>query len=109
MLKDIPPERLAQAYLRLMQCEWDDLVGKKPLGFDDMPLIGESRLFRKSKPGRFDYTYPASEMIKEILGPAQLSQLLWTINHGHAGKEWLQWYISVGIRNYQLKHNISTR
>lgn len=109
MFKDIPPERLAQAYQRLMRLEWDDLVGEKPPGFDNMPPTGKRRLFRKRKPGRFDYTYPASETIREILGPAQLSQLLWTLNHGHAEKEWLQWYISVGIRKFQLEHNISTR
>lgn len=58
--------RIGLAYNRLTNWEWDELLGPKPDGFDEMPRISKRRLFRRRAPSKFDYISAAMEVLREV-------------------------------------------
>lgn len=58
--------RLGMAYRRLSCFEWDELMGEKPEGVDEMPNYSKPRLFGKRKPCKWDYVRPAVRLLREV-------------------------------------------
>lgn len=87
-------DRLGIAYCRLICYEWDDIVGPKPEGFDELPdRTQESCFFRRKKPCKADYVVPAYMAIKEIIGEANASRCWWVYKLGRTEEEWFRWYV----------------
>lgn len=88
-------DRLGLAYCRLLQFEWDEILGDKPEGFDAMPKfrIGNIRL-HKGRKYKNDYTGPALAAIQSIIGEANCSRCWWLFALHRTEEEWFQWYIS---------------
>lgn|GEM_PF-3488221 len=91
-------DRLGLAYCRLNGWEWDEIVGPKPDGFDEMPLgIGDDYL----APGtRSFYIHPARVGVEKIIGEANASRCHWVFNLRRTEEEWLRWYCSVEKQFY---------
>lgn len=88
-------ERLALAYCRLNSYEWDEIVGPKPEGFDDLPeYTAPNLLTGKRKLCKSDYVRPAMIAIESIIGAANISRVWWKYGLGRTEKEWLWWYCS---------------
>jgi len=89
-------DRLGLAYFRLNCALWDEILGPKPEGFDDLPKLSEDvkkpfRL-RQHMRSKHDYTKPAAESIERIVGEANISHFWWTVVLGKTEEEWLRWY-----------------
>ena len=85
-------DRLGLAHCRLNGWEWDEIVGPKPEGFDEMPL---SIPGKKWAPGtRSYYIGPARTGIENIIGEANTSRCHWIFNLRRTEEEWLRWYCS---------------
>lgn len=103
MLRDIDEsklsymDRLGLAYCRLNRYEWDDIIGPKPEGFDDLP----SHIARDRRPrgvskkvcSKSDYVAPPIRAIKSIIGEANCSRCWWIFILGKTDMEWFQWYM----------------
>lgn len=89
-------DRLGLAYIRLRCVLWDEILGPKPEGFDDLPKFSEDikRPFRPRQHTRskYDYTNAAAEAIEEIIGEANISRFRWVVVFGKTEEEWLRWY-----------------
>lgn len=92
-------DRLGVAACRLLQWEWDDILGAKPEGFDDLPnFIPGKSLKRSNKSCKSDYVGPAIHAIEGIIGKANISRCWWKYFLGKSEEEWLQWYVGVYIK-----------
>ena len=74
-------ERLGLAYIKLNRGIWDEeILGEKPKGFDNPPQSARTGLKgllpKKRIPQRYEYTVPAMQAIKDIIGPAECSKAL---------------------------------
>lgn len=88
-------ERLALAHIRLSCYEWDEIVGPKPHGFDNLPKYAKPHwLTRKRKLSRSDYVRPAMTAIETVIGAANISRVWWKYGLGRSEEEWFQWYCS---------------
>lgn len=89
-------DRLGLAFCRLNFWEWDDLVGKKPEGFDDLPMdLPRSLLpFRKKKECKAKYIGPAIAKIESILTEEETSWYHWRFVRERTWEEWLAWYFT---------------
>ena len=88
-------DRLGLAYCRLNCYQWDDLVGPKPEGFDDLPRSASRHMpWQKKKPSKSDYIRPAIEGIKSIIGEANASRCWWLFVLGKTEEEWFRWYVT---------------
>lgn len=88
-------DRLGLAYCRLNDYQWDDLIGPKPEGFDDLPRSVKRRWpWQKKKPCKSDYIRPAIEGIESIIGEANISRCWWLFVLGKTEEEWFRWYVS---------------
>ena len=58
--------RLGLAYNTLQRWEWDDLLGEKPEGFDQLPKFSKPNIFGRRKRCKYDYIEPAIRTIREI-------------------------------------------
>ena len=69
-------DRMGLAYCRLNSWEWDEIIGPKPDGFDELPWYDNRKFkkFRKKIRTKSDYLTPAIEGIKSIIGEANLSR-----------------------------------
>lgn len=86
-------DRLGLAYCRLNRCEWDEIFGPKPDGFDALPdFPPKKRLFRKKRPSKHDYVFPAIMTIESIIGRANTSRCWWLFALGKTEAEWLHWF-----------------
>lgn len=89
-------DRLGLAYIRLKCVSWDEILGPKPEGFDDLPKFSKDikRPFRPRQHTRskYDYTNTAAESIERIIGEANISRFWWAIILGKTEEEWLRWY-----------------
>ena len=59
-------EELCEIYYNLNAWQWDDRLGEKPIGFDEMPIVA------RFKRGKFDYADPICQVITEIVGEKEL-------------------------------------
>lgn len=98
-------DRLGLAYCRLNGWEWDDLLGPKPKGFDDLPNYDRKRgmPFHKSLPSKQDYIDPAINAIRSIIGEANASRCHWKFSLGRTEEEWFKWYVSERFRKRTLE------
>lgn len=85
-------DRLGLAFCRLNSWGWDEIVGPKPEGFDEMP---DSIPGQRWAPGtKSFYIGPALRGIDRIIGEGNTSRCHWIFNLRRTEEEWLQWYCS---------------
>lgn len=75
-----PIERMGLAYCRLNCWDWDELIGEKPDGFEQMT--------NEEKHG---YIEPQLDRIEQILGSPYTSRCWWVYELGKTEEEWLEW------------------
>lgn len=75
-------EKLGRAYCKLNTWEWDDFVGPKPIGFDDMT-------WKKKQ----QYIDPIIASIEEIIGEAGTNRAWWLYQLNKTEEDWVRWYI----------------
>lgn len=75
-----PVERMGLAYCRLNCWDWDELIGEKPDGFEQMT--------NEEKHG---YIEPQLDRIEQILGSPYTSRCWWVYELGKTEEEWLEW------------------
>lgn len=94
-------DRMGLAYCRLNNWEWDEIIGPKPDGFDELPWYDNRKFkkFRKKIRTKSDYLTPAIEGIKSIIGEANISRCWWKFELGKTEEEWRQWYVTEAFRN----------
>ena len=95
-------DRLGLAYCRLNRFEWDEILGPKPDGFDDLPAYPPKRKHSTrhgSQPiSKSDYVEAAIWAIRSIIGEANCSRCVWVLGLGKTEAEWLQWYLNERFR-----------
>jgi hypothetical protein len=95
-----PTDRLGLAYCRLNCWIWDEAVGEKPEGFDEMPVyISPFRKWLRRLIGRpaktqFDYTNGHLLRIKHLIGEDNASGCWWRFVLQRDEAEWADWYYS---------------
>ena len=88
-------DRLGLAYWRLSRWEWDELLGSKPEGFDELPNVWYKRWpWEKRKPSKEDYVRRPMRAIVAIIGEANVSRCWWAFELGKDFDEWLHWYLT---------------
>ena len=89
-------DRLGLACCRLNSLLWDEILGPKPEGFDELPRFSKDveRLFhrRQHMRSKYDYTRPAYHAIESIIGEANTSRCYWKFTLGRSEDEWFRWY-----------------
>ncbi|WP_312635113.1 hypothetical protein [Oscillibacter sp.] len=89
-------DRLALAHTCLKCVLWDEILGPKPEGFDDLPKFSKEvkKPFRPRQHMRSkrDYTEPAAESIERIVGEANISRFWWVVVFGRTEEDWFRWY-----------------
>lgn len=89
-------DRLGLACCRLHSLMWDEILGPKPDGFDELPRFSkdEKRPFHRIQHTRSksDYTNPAYEAIEKIIGEANASRCFWKFILGRPEEAWFRWY-----------------
>lgn len=96
-------DRLGLAYCRLNGYQWDDYIGPKPEGFDQMPIDRpKPKLLRKHRcvPCKADFVSPAMHAIESIIGEANISRCWWVYWLGRTEEEWFQWYVHKAFKKY---------
>ena len=78
-----PIERLGLAYCRLNCWVWDELIGAKPDGFEQMT--------NEEKRG---YIEPQLNRIEQMLGKPYTDRCWWVYEMGKTEEEWLEWRAS---------------
>lgn len=53
--------------------EWNDLLGPKPEGFDELPYYGG----KKRRRSKSDYTKPIWAVVNTLIGPKRIRKLLY--------------------------------
>lgn len=98
-LNDI--DRLGLAWCRLSLWEWDEIVGPKPDGFDDLPnyLRKRKSIFHRNQKTvtKADYLLPVTKNIESIIGEANTSRCWWKFVLGKTEDEWREWYLREGM------------
>lgn len=96
-------DRLGLAYCRLNCYQWDDLVGPKPEGFDDLPenLTFAQRLHDRSARCQSDFVRPALLGIESIIGEAATSRCWWKFRLGRSEEEWFAWYVTQRFNEFR--------
>lgn len=89
-------DRLGLAYCRLNNGEWDEILGPKPAGFDDLPRFPQKPKWpwQKKGPSKADFTWPAMRAIELIIGEANRDRCLWLFMLRKTEKEWFRWYVT---------------
>ena len=91
-----PTDRLGLAWCRLNSSIWDDFIGEKPPGFDELPDFDgrHFRFFRRKIRTKADYVLPAMHAIEQAIGRANVSRCWWQFNLHRSEAEWHEWYFS---------------
>ena len=84
--------RLGLAWCRLNTYEWDDILGPKPPGFDDLPSVSTKSFFKKKQPSKQDYTRKPMAAIVSVIGKATVSHCWWLFVLKKTSAEWFRWY-----------------
>lgn len=100
-------DRLGLAYCQLNSWEWDDAVGSKPEGFDELPRYDNRKFkrIRKKIKTKDDYLTPAIKRIELIIGRANMSRCWWKFELEKTEEEWKEWYITMGERMDEYSHS----
>lgn len=86
-------DRLGLAYCRLNCFEWDEILGEKPEGFDNLPnYTPRNHLFKKRKMSKMDYIDPPIRAIESIIGRANTSRCWWKYELKLSEEDWFKWY-----------------
>lgn len=86
-------ERLGIAWCRLSNWQWDELLGDKPEGFDDLPeTVPFRRFFPKRENCKMNIVLPLMNKIERIIGDAGTSRAWWKYELGRSEEEWREWY-----------------
>ena len=88
-------ERLGLAYVILNNWGWDDFIGEKPDGFDNMPYWDKDG---KNPQTREYYICPKMSEIKEEIGEAACSRYWWKFALKKGFIPWFIWYYTVRNR-----------
>lgn len=91
-------DRLGLAYCRLINYEWDDILGPKPKGFDDLPRSSPKKIWLKRQPCKTGFVRPAMKGIEAMIGEANCSRCWWVFKLGRSEEEWFHWYITERFR-----------
>lgn len=93
-------DRLGLAYCRLNCWRWDDLLGPKPEGFDDLPNFDSKagRIFHNRIPSKDDHIHPAILAIENMIGEANASRCHWKFVLGRTEEDWFHWYVTERFR-----------
>lgn len=105
-------DRLGLAYCRLGRFEWDDLIGPKPEGFDDLPnylptkvALKRRKLRREGRDlqplSKSECVGPPMKAIETIIGDSNTLRCLWLFERGRTEEEWFRWYV-----NERFKHHL---
>lgn len=110
-------DRLGLAYCQLNSWEWDDYIGPKPEGFDQLPNYDKNELKRirhpllmkilaKINPAKYapiktksDFIDIVIQNIEEEIGEANTSRCHWVYGMKRTEEEWREWY----YRNRHIK------
>jgi len=105
-------DRIGLAYCRLNDWKWDEFIGPKPEGFDDLPNFDRNDLKRISHPiimrflscvfpGKYkkklskdDFIDLPMRGIKSEIGEANISRCWWVYKMKRTEEEWRKWYYS---------------
>lgn len=103
-------DRLGLACCRFNCGEWDDIIGPKPEGFDDLPEDDEysserihhpikmrllSRIFPQKyakKKNKYDLIAPIMRAFRLELGDANINRCWWKFGLHKSEEEWWLWY-----------------
>ena len=87
-------DRLGLAFCRLNSWRWDELIGPKPEGFDELPNYDPKQgwLFHKKIRTKSDYIDPAIAGIESMIGSANTSRCWWKFVLGETEEAWFRWY-----------------
>lgn len=102
-LSDI--DRLGLACCRLNQWEWDEYIGPKPDGFDQLPRWERHPFLMKIlatiSPKKYapirsksDYITPVIKAIESDIGADTISRCHWVYGLKRTEEEWRKWYYS---------------
>lgn len=95
-------DRLGLAYCRLNCSEWDDILGPKPEGFDDLPSRSPKQgIGRKHQLCKEDFLGAALRGISSIIGEANCSRCWWKFKLGKSEEEWFRWYVTDRFREFR--------
>lgn len=106
-------DRLGLAWCRLNCWEWDEIVGLKPDGFDNLPKFDPyeierikypltMQLLSKTCPKRYakhpskrDFIRPAKKMIESVIGFAYANRCWFIFELGRTEDEWMEMFSSL--------------
>lgn len=89
-------DRLGLAYCRLNCSEWDDILGPKPDGFDEIPKYPAPwwKFWKRNQISQHDIIIQRMRNIKSMIGKANASRCWWIFALGRTEEEWKVWYIN---------------
>lgn len=111
-------DRLGLAYCRLNSWAWDEYIGPKPAGFDQLPAYDKYNIKRIEHPvlmkiltklnpkkygkvvSKCDYLTPAVRRIEAEIGYANISRCWWVYKLKRTEEEWRKWYYSADRLKY---------
>lgn len=89
-------ERLALAWSRLNAWEWDEYIGPKPDGFDDLPESFPLSFLSVREPlSKSYYIHPVMAVIKETIGEYAVMKFRHDYYWPETTEEFDQWYFSI--------------
>ena len=89
-------DRLGLAWCRLNSGEWDEILGPKPDGYDELPLIPPPRwqFWKRNRLSKLDIIIRRMRNIESIIGNANVSRCWWIFGLERTEAEWRNWYIN---------------
>ena len=101
-------DRLGLAYCRLCAWGWDEIVGPKPEGFDDLPDFDRRKFRRFRKPIRtkHDYIWPKLKGIEFLIGKDNTSRCWWIFELGRTEEQWREWCLTA---KYDPRYYVNER
>lgn len=90
-------ERLGLAACRMNCWMWDEYIGPKPEGFDQLPTYTI-----KHDPAiltKFDVLEMPTRLIKSEIGEANISKYWWIFELGETEEAWKKWYETERVRH----------
>lgn len=103
-------DRLGLAYCRMNDWKWDEFIGPKPEGFDQLPNFDRNDRMRNHHPilakilekiypkkyskilAKDDFIDPAMRGIESEIGEANTSRCWWVYGMFKTEEEWRTWY-----------------
>lgn len=76
-------EALEKAWVKLNSWEWDEFIGERPDGFDEM-----------SNDEKEPIITPIMNRIESIIGHASTNRAWWIYELNRSEEEWLNWFIN---------------